>query len=218
MTQFVVDWAPVVAAVVLGSLQSESKSTSSQSSSPLPIPTTIYVNMAVTAKKKAPPKSVRKSPPRKAKSTGKKKGGRLSGTRNLSKDDLLFLLDALEEILPIGPDKWNEVVEQHNMRFPTPGRDMYAIRRKYMTLQRKTIPTGDPKYPAEVKQAKRIKYKLGQKADLGDAAESYSIENGFDEPESPMLLGQKTQEEDEEEENNSNNDNYFICNYGGFCG
>ena len=83
---------------------------------------------------------------------------------------------------------------------------MYAIRRKYMTLQRKTIPTGDPKCPAEVKQAKRIKYKLGQKADLGDAAESYSIENGFDEPESPMLLGQKTQEEDEEEEENNTDD------------
>ena len=117
------------------------------------------------------------------------------------------MLDALEEILLIGPDEWNEVVEQHNMRFPNPGRDMYAIRRKYMTLQRKTIPTGNPKCPPEVKQAKRIKYKLGQKADLGDAAESYSIENGFDQPESPMLLGQKTQEEDEEEENNSNNDN-----------
>ena len=76
MTQFVVDWAPVVAAVVLGSSQSKSKSTSSQSSSPLPILTAIYISMAVTAKKKA----VRKSPPRKAKSTGKKKGGRLSGT------------------------------------------------------------------------------------------------------------------------------------------
>ena len=76
MTQFVVDWALVVAAVVLDSLQSKSKLTLSPPSSPLPIPTTIYVNMAVTAKKKAPPKSVRKSPPRKAKTTGKKKGGR----------------------------------------------------------------------------------------------------------------------------------------------
>ena len=49
-----------------------------------------------------------------------------------------------------------------------------------MILQRKSIPTGDPTCPLEVEQAKIIKYKLGQKADLGDATGPFHLENGFE--------------------------------------
>ena len=72
-----------------------------------------------------------------------------------------------------------------------------------MTLQRKTIPTGDPTCPPEVKQAKRIKYKLGQKADLGDATEPFDLENGFEES---SLLGQDSGDSDSDDDNSDDDD------------
>ena len=54
---------------------------------------------------------------------------------------------------------------QHSVLFP--GRDVDSIRRKYHTLHRRGIPTGDPLCPADVKLAKKVKYDIGVKADLG---------------------------------------------------
>ena len=48
--------------------------------------------------------------------------------------------------------------------------------RKYATLYRKPIPTGDPNCPEEVKLAKRIKYLIGNKASVGDAEEEFNLE------------------------------------------
>ena len=157
------------------------------------------------AKAKTNAKAKRKSPPKTARKTVK--GGRASGSRNFGLDKLHFMLDYLEKILPIGPDEWEQVMQHHNHAYPKPGRDVYAIRRKYMTLQRKTIPTGDPTCPPEVKQAKRIKYKLGQKADLGDATEPFDLENGF---EDSSLLGQDSGDSDSDDDNLDDDDDNDI--------
>ena len=112
-----------------------------------PIPPAIYIpiNTMVKATSKAPLKATSKAPPKTARKPAKAKltGGRASGSRNFGLDELHHMLDLLEDILPIGPDEWESVMQQHNQAYPLPGRDVYAIRRKYMTLQRKMIPTGD---------------------------------------------------------------------------
>lgn len=101
--------------------------------------------------------------------------GRKKGRGNYSHMELNSLLDTMEDILPIGSEEWQRVVEQHNENYPSSGRDAESIRRKYATLHRKKVPTGDPMCPLEVKKAKRIKYQIGAKADLGDVEEEVEL-------------------------------------------
>ena len=105
----------------------------------------------------------------------KKAGGRKAGTGNYTREELTHLLDILERRLPIGPEEWEACVLDHTAVYP--GRDEASIRRKYNSLHRKTIPTGDPTMPPEVRQAKRIKYKLADKAHIGDGEEDYDLES-----------------------------------------
>ena len=95
---------------------------------------------------------------------------------NYSSVELKHLLDISEEILRIGPSEWNKVVETHAVDYP--GRIDTSIRRKYNSLHRVTVPTGDSNYPDEVKQAKRIKYGIGQKAVIGGGEEDFGLETG----------------------------------------
>ena len=57
-----------------------------------------------------------------------------------------------------------------------PYRDVRSIRRKFTSLHRRNIPTGDPDCPEEVKLAKRVFYLLGQKAAVGDGEEEFELE------------------------------------------
>ena len=89
----------------------------------------------------------------------------------------MYLLSVLEEVLPIGPEEWDEVVNKHAVGCRwIPGRDVDSIRRKFASLHRKQIPTGDPNMPEDVKLAKRIKYMIGDKANIGDGEEEYQLE------------------------------------------
>jgi len=58
-------------------------------------------------------------------------------------------------------------------------RDVLAIRRKYNNLYCIHIPTGDPNCHDEVKNAKRIKYKIGQRAFLGGGDENFDLGTGM---------------------------------------
>ena len=104
--------------------------------------------------------------------------GRKAGAVNYTREETMHLLEALKAILPIGPDEWNEVLSLHSVVYPT--RDRNSISRKYNILHRKSIPTGDPHCPPEVRMAKNIKYLIGAKADIGDAEEHYDLVNGYD--------------------------------------
>ena len=81
----------------------------------------------------------------------------------------------MEGILPIGTDEYDIVTSQQSQSFP--GRDVDALRRKFNTLHQKRCPTGDPNMPWEVRQAKRVKYKIGDKASLGGGEETYNLED-----------------------------------------
>ena len=139
------------------------------------------VTPAVTAKPKAKPKAKAKPKPKKAVKKAVKKptktDGRKSGSTNFSPAELDYMLNILENILPIGPDEWNEVAQELYKRFPI-GRDALAIRRKFMALHRRTGPTGDPNCPPEVIRAKKIKRMIGVRAETCDGQEDFDILTG----------------------------------------
>ena len=73
-------------------------------------------------------------------------------TSNYSTSELEGFLSILEDVLPIGPDEWDEVAGRHAEDFP--GRDTDALRREYNTLHRKKCPTGNPNIPFDIRAAK----------------------------------------------------------------
>ena len=84
----------------------------------------------------------------------------------------------MEKILPIGTNEWNKVLDEHSNEYS--GRSVLLIRRsRYQNLHRKNAPTGSPNMPDDVRQAKRIKYKIGKKAELSDGTEEFHLEQGF---------------------------------------
>jgi len=90
-----------------------------------------------------------------------------NGGRNFSHEESMAMLDFMVEILPIGGEEWQAVEDKLRTAFP-PGCTKESISRKYTTLHRKGIPTGDPNCPPEVRLAKLVKRELGIKANLGD--------------------------------------------------
>jgi hypothetical protein len=100
-------------------------------------------------------------------------GGRMAGRGNWSKDETMHMLSIVQRILPIGAEKWDAVVAEHSNEYP--GRCKNGIMRKYTTLHRRTIPTGDPNCPEEVRLAKRLKYEIGNSATIGDADERFAL-------------------------------------------
>lgn len=113
---------------------------------------------------------------------GKKTGntaGRPAGTNNFSVTELTHLFQAMEVILPIGSDQWNHLAQVHADKYP--GRCLAAIRRKYNSFARQKTPTGDPLCPPFVKWAKRIKWKLANKVEVGHCEEPFDLVNGHPE-------------------------------------
>ena len=90
----------------------------------------------------------------------------------------MHLLNILMDILPIGPDEWDEVLSRHSVEFTSQSVD--SIRRKYQDFHRKYVPTGDAHCPDDVSLAKRVKYAIGDKTNLGGGEEDYVLEeNSF---------------------------------------
>ena len=110
--------------------------------------------------------------------------------------ELMHLLDIMLSVLPIGPQEWEEVAELHSVSFP--GRDVVSLRRKFTTLHRKKIPTGDPNMPPAVRLAKQVKYAIADKAELGDGTGEFDILSDSNQPN--INLGEEMNEENEENE------------------
>ena len=72
------------------------------------------------------------------------------------------------------------------------GRTIVSIRRRYQTLYRKQAPTGSPNMPDDVRQAKRVKHKIGTKAMLGDGEEHFDLIEGFKGEEEELNFGPTT--------------------------
>jgi hypothetical protein len=100
-----------------------------------------------------------------------------SRTRNYSQAELMHFLGVMLNIMPIGGDDWEAVLEEHSIEYP--GREVDSLRRKFSQLHRKKIPTGDPRCPEEVKLAKRVKYQISSRADIGDGEEEMDLTTGI---------------------------------------
>jgi hypothetical protein len=112
------------------------------------------------------------TPPKTTKGNGK------VGKSNYSRDELLSLFEVMERIQPIGTEEWEQVLMEHSRNYP--GRDIESIRRKYNTLHRKQVQTGNPNVPPEILAAKRVKRLIGDKADIGGGEdENFDLEAGF---------------------------------------
>lgn len=59
-------------------------------------------------------------------------------------------------------------VARAQKKFAHRDRNVDGIKRKFAALHRKKIPTGDPLMPPEVKRAKHIRFKITERADLGE--------------------------------------------------
>ena len=70
----------------------------------------------------------------------------------------------MKRIVPMHPEEWEKVVEDHSVMYTR--KDIESIRRKYNSLYMKKVPTGDPSIPIEVRMAKRVKYLIGDKAEI----------------------------------------------------
>jgi hypothetical protein len=103
------------------------------------------------------------------------RGGRRVGVNNWTKEETMSMLRLMDRILPIGPDEWKQVTIEHAEDYPFRN-DKAALVRKYSTLHRKPIPTGNPDCPEEVKLAKRIRFKIGNRASIGDVEENFDFE------------------------------------------
>ena len=78
------------------------------------------------------------------------------------------MLTAIQEVLPIGPQEWERVVEIHARTYPETQRDAASLRRKFSQLYSTTAPTGDPNIPANVYRAKAIRNAIETRADTDD--------------------------------------------------
>ena len=107
---------------------------------------------------------------------GRRRTPTRGGRRNYSKPELMNFLGIMNVLMPIGGDEWNEVLDRHSVRYP--GREVESLRRKFSQLHRKSNPTGDPVCPTEIKLAKRVKYKISSRADIGDGTEEMELETG----------------------------------------
>ena len=85
----------------------------------------------------------------------------------------MALLDILERRLPIGPEEWDAVSDEHAINFPK--RSVDSIRQKFAGLHRRQAGTGNPNCPPEVEQTKRIKHLIGERVNIGTQDKEFDL-------------------------------------------
>lgn len=105
---------------------------------------------------------------------------------NYTIDEMLTFLEFVKDILPIGPDKWDQMTPLHTRNYP--GRDTDSIRRKYHQLHRK-IPTCNLNCSPDVKMAKCVNYTIGDGAKVGGEEEDYDLGDDTFEVEGRLPVG-----------------------------
>ena len=80
----------------------------------------------------------------------------------------MSLLASIRSHLPISGDEWRAVQQEHLTAYPDADRTVDSLRRKFSSLHRSRVPTGDPNCPAEVREAKRIKCLIIERAQIAD--------------------------------------------------
>ncbi len=70
--------------------------------------------------------------------------------------EINFLLDSIENVMPIAGTEWDTVASINNEEFPQHARTAEFLCWKFQEDVQKTGPTGDPKCPVHLRQAKFI--------------------------------------------------------------
>ena len=70
----------------------------------------------------------------------------------------------MEEIIPIGMDEWEKVVELYLVEFLVCNVD--SLRQKYKLIHEKKVLTGNLNMPEEVCLAKKVKYMIRNRVQL----------------------------------------------------
>ena len=78
--------------------------------------------------------------------------------KGLTKAETTTLLKAIEQILPIDMEVWNEVHDVFNSKHSPRG--VEGLKCKFNKVANKPVPTGNPNMPEDVRLAKSIKSKL----------------------------------------------------------
>ena len=98
----------------------------------------------------------------------------MGADKNFCRSETLHSLRLLEEILPIGPEECEVVIDKHAEHHPQ-GRDEHLLKCKSSSLCQMKHPTGDPNMPEDVWPAKKVWRMVGNKADLGTSKEKFDL-------------------------------------------
>jgi hypothetical protein len=122
----------------------------------------------------------------------KKKPKTKRGQGFFSEYELDCLLDTLDKHMSIGKEEWDHVESERSSMYPKQGRNTDSLRRKFSSLYRKKMSTGDPNCPLPVRRGKRIHVAINQKAELSDGCDSDDddddIMSNGDDPDLPAFL------------------------------
>ena len=140
--------------------------------------------------------------------------------KGFTKAETTTLLKAIEQVLPIDVEGWNEVHDIFNSKHTSRGVD--GLKRKFDKLANKPVPTGNPNMLEDVKLTKSIKGKLFHRSGVTNLSEKEDEEEEEEQeeeldddniaeaineniPSQPLITDTEVQEilNNEEEENNS---------------
>jgi hypothetical protein len=79
----------------------------------------------------------------------------------------------MKEILPTDGNEWDEVLLRHNEVYASMQRDVPKLRRKFASLYRVKIPSGDPHMPDDVRLAKHVRHLITAKNNISCGDEDY---------------------------------------------
>ena len=89
------------------------------------------------------------------------------------------LLSAIESVVPVGRDEWEQVLKIHNQRWSCTSRTVDAIRRKFARMHQTKAPTGNPNIPASIARAKHLRELIVEASEtIGETIDDEEL--GFD--------------------------------------
>ena len=140
--------------------------------------------------------------------------------KGFMKAETITLLKAVEQILPIDAEAWNEVHDAFNSKHSP--HEVGGLKCKFNKLANKPVPTGNPNMPEDIRLAKSIRSKLFRRSGVMNLSEEEEEEEDIEEeevddddnntetindnlPSQPIITDTEVQEilNNEEDENNS---------------
>jgi hypothetical protein len=88
------------------------------------------------------------------------------GDMKYREDELDYLMQVCEDILPMGKYEWERVTTRYNSKYPRRQRKMVNLRNQFNTFAKAKPPTGDPDCPPLVRRAKRVVRRTTEKAGM----------------------------------------------------